>query len=175
MNEYDIKFMELAQQVSKKSDDPRKKVGSVIVNPEGGIVSMGFNNIPLGIKNREKILSNKEFKNRCIIHAEEHAIISTNIRAALLGCSIYVYPLPPCERCASLIVYSGIRKVVFLEVDRSSSWYKPGLLAQELMSDAGLKLVKIEQSVVEAFESDAQEILSVAEIQISESERELPV
>lgn len=147
MNEYDIRFMEMARQVSKKSDDPNKKVGAVIVNLEMGIVSTGFNNIPLGIKDREEILNNKDYKNQCIIHAEKEAIISVSTRAALLGCSIYVYPLPPCAQCASLIIWSGISRVIFPKVDKSSSWHKSVSFGKKLMIGAGLELVEVDSAI----------------------------
>ena len=44
-----------------------------------------------------------------MIHAEVNAILFA--AQPLHGCSIYVWPVAPCARCAGMIIQSGIKTV----------------------------------------------------------------
>ena len=146
INEHDRILMEKAEILSRMSDDPRKKVGAIIGYPDGSIVAMGFNDLELGTKNREKILNDKKLKNEVIIHAERNAINNASNSSAinLAVCSIYV-SFAPCEECAKCIIQAGIRRVLFPKMgDPSSSWWESAERAKELMRNAGLEFVEVE-------------------------------
>ena len=149
INEHDRILMEKAEILSRMSDDPRKKVGAIIGYPDGSIVAMGFNDLELGTKNREKILNNKELKNEIIVHAERNAIenASNALNSSAINlavCSIYV-SFAPCEECAKCIIQAGIRRVLFPRMDNSSSsWWKSAERAKKLMRNAGLEFVEVE-------------------------------
>lgn len=102
------RFLELAEHVSTWSKDPSTKVGAVIVDDKNRIISLGFNGLPRGISDDER-LEDRETKYKLIIHAEENAILFAN--KDLSGCKIYTWPLPPCSRCASKIIQVGITDV----------------------------------------------------------------
>ena len=153
-NEQDRIFMWKVHRISSISDDPRKKVGSIIGCSDGSIVGMGFNDLKPGTENRKEILNNKEHKNKIITHAERNAIDNARnfLNFSSMGlemCSIYV-SFAPCEECAKYIIQAGIGRVVFPKMDPSSSWWESAERAKELMRNAGLELVEVEmQSVLQ--------------------------
>lgn len=139
----DIMFMVATEITSWRSKDPNKQVGAIIGCPDGTIVAKGINDLPPGIKNREKILNNREAKLRCIIHAEKNAILNAREKD-LIGCSIYVYPLPPCADCAEEIIRANIKRVVSPVIDQSSKWWESTELGKRRMKNAGLDVVEFE-------------------------------
>jgi len=110
MNKWDKRFIELAKCIASWSKDPSTKVGAVIVDLNHRIISVGFNGFAQGVKDSTDKLNNREQKYPRIIHAEVNAILFS--QRNLLDCIIYVWPMPPCARCASIIIQSGIKEVV---------------------------------------------------------------
>ena len=107
----DRRFMELADFIAQWSKDPSTKVGAVIVDPRNKrIVSTGFNGFPYGVEDSADRLEDKSVKYEMIVHAETNALMFAGEQAN--GCVLYVTPLPPCARCAVLIIQSGITRVV---------------------------------------------------------------
>lgn len=109
---WDLRFMEMARLVSTWSKDPSTKVGAVIAAPPNRFVSPGFNGPPHGMPDSREVLENRALKLQCTIHAEENAILFA--RRPLEGCTMYVYPVPPCGTCAAKILQVGITRVVIL-------------------------------------------------------------
>lgn len=108
---WDRRFLEMAECVSQWSKDPSTKVGAVIVDPETQrVISVGFNGFPRGIQDNAERLLLRETKYDLIIHAEMNALQFAE--RSVKGCTLYVYPLPPCIRCATMIIQSGIKRVV---------------------------------------------------------------
>jgi dCMP deaminase len=136
---WDEYFIDFCKTIQKKSKDPSTKVGCVIVYPDHGICSTGFNGFPRGVleipedyvpfngyvlgvlqkeyhsKRAENIrqrTENRELKYKFVVHAEANAICNAAKQGHETdGCSIYV-PWLPCSRCAGLIVQAGIKEVV---------------------------------------------------------------
>lgn len=119
---WDLRFLQLTKLISSWSKDPSTRVGAVIVDNLHRVVSLGYNGLPRTMKDDPRILDNRELKYKCIIHAEENAILFSN--RPLQDCSIYTYPVPPCARCASKIVQSGITRVVAPYVDETSEFWE---------------------------------------------------
>lgn len=109
MSKWDSRFLSLAKEVSTWSKDPSTGVGAVIVDKDHRLVSVGFNGFPRGIKDDER-LNNRELKYEYTIHAEVNAVLFA--KQPLDDCTIYVWPLPPCSRCAAILAQSGIARVV---------------------------------------------------------------
>lgn len=139
--------MDVARLVAAWSKDPSTKCGAVIASPDRTIVSTGFNGLPRGVEDREGILNDRELKYQCTIHAEENAILNAATRDVLRGCSIYIHPIPPCSNCAARIIQAGITRVVFHAGDIPDHWKKNMKTAEEMMNDAGLKVVILETQV----------------------------
>ena len=151
---WDRYFIKMCYLISEKSKDPSTKVGAVIVYPDNGICSTGFNGFPRGvIDDRDRGLSEDEIKlryerplkYRFIEHAERNAIYN----AARHGhstehCRLYV-PFLPCAECAKGIVQAGITEVVIdpeFEVDPelAKRWEDEHKVTKKMFEEAGITL-----------------------------------
>ena len=109
MNKWDKRFIELASHISKWSKDPSTKVGAVITDSKNRVVSVSYNGFPVGVDDDEKHYADREVKLSRTVHAEANAILFA--KQDLEDCTLYVYPFPPCNSCASMIIQAGIKAV----------------------------------------------------------------
>ena len=139
---WDKRFLELAKLVGSWSKDPSTKVGAVIVDDDNRIVSTGYNGFPKGVKDSEEKLVDREQKYNIIVHGEINAILFAN--KSVKDCTLYTWPFQPCSRCASLIIQSGIKRVVSI-VNSDQRWEKSFTIARQLFDEAGiiLELVRV--------------------------------
>ena len=136
----DSAYFEMAESIASLSKDENTKVGSVIVDVDGKVVSMGYNGIPSGFGNdtgitdkdvphgREKkkmwLKDNykcldidcnfEEGKHPFMIHSEMNAIITTSDKSRLKDATLYCTHYC-CPSCAGLICQSGIKTVKVLD------------------------------------------------------------
>ncbi len=150
---WDIKCLKLVRELANiYSKDPSTKVGASIYRPDRSLCSMGFNGFPKGIEDSDKRLKsrsmyyepdpyiaekNKQFKSKVILHAEENALLKAY--ESVEGYTLYVYPCIPCPHCASLIINSGIKRVVCPEKLKSNGGTDYSLTI-ELFEEAGVIL-----------------------------------
>lgn len=100
-------WMEVAVTASRKSKDPRCRVGAVIVK-ENASVSMGFNGFARQVFDNPALLADPEEKLKLICHAEQNAIHNAaRLGVALQGTTIYVTKFP-CLACCNAIIQAGI-------------------------------------------------------------------
>lgn len=126
--EWDLYFLQLAEQVKTRGSCNRKQVGCVIVSPEHRIVSCGYNGSIPGTDHCDEtthLLSN----NSCIrtIHAEQNALLNSIVPK---GSTCYV-TMEPCVVCFKLLVSSGVTRIVFIDTyksDNASSAFYTSLL-----------------------------------------------
>ena len=137
MNKWDIRFLELAKHISNWSKDPSTSVGAVIVDSKNRIVSCGYNGFPVGIDDNVTRLNNRDEKLDLTIHAELNSILFANKK--LGGCTLYVWPLPSCVRCAAHIIQTGIIRVVSPK-NNNERWMESCNKAKQIMEEAGLKV-----------------------------------
>ena len=110
-------FLNIAKEISTLSHCVRAKVGSILVK-DGNIISMGYNGMPSGMDNCcEETLENSNLVTRSeVLHAESNALL----KAAKMGLSTQdttMYcTLSPCKDCSKLIMQSGVKRVVYLEL-----------------------------------------------------------
>lgn len=130
---WDRRFLQLAKMVSSWSKDPSTKVGSVIVKNRNKVVSLGYNGYPSGIL--DSIDDPREIKYLKTIHAEMNAILSSN--ESLEGCTLYVYPFPPCPRCLSAIIQKKISRIVIMVAsqDAMDRWKHELEVSQKMISE----------------------------------------
>lgn len=134
--EWDERFITLADFISKWSKDPSTKVGAVIVDNRNVIKGVGYNGFPRGIKDSNELLLNKEDKYPRIVHAELNAILNAG---NVIGCTLYVCPLPPCPDCAGAIIQSGIKKVVYYcDIHSRSAWIKKAEISYKMFEEVGI-------------------------------------
>lgn len=142
-NKWDNRFLELAQFISKWSRDPSTKCGAVITNRKR-IISQGFNGFPQGVEDTLERLHDREVKYSMILHAEVNALSFAN--QDLTGCSVYVYPMPPCARCATQIIQRGIKRVVSVRPTKEmrERWGEDIKIANQMYIEANVGLVYME-------------------------------
>ena len=135
---FDEIYMELAQNLARKSHCVKIKVGSVLTK-DTRIISIGYNGPPAGTHNCDEKWPEtgcpRDSKGSCslALHAEQNAILYASKNGVPIdGCTLYV-TLSPCLACARIIYSMGIKKVIFLE---SYAKYKG------LPSDEGVDFLK---------------------------------
>lgn len=144
MNNWDRKFLSAALLVASWSKDPSTQVGCVITDGDHNQLSGGFNGFPRGIADDDR-LHDRETKLKLIVHAEANAVAAAARNGhALKGSTAYV-TLPPCSQCAALLIQAGVYRVVFVSGTRPSKWELDWVLAQGLMSEAGIEFEEIEK------------------------------
>lgn len=105
-------FLALAFLVSRKSIDPDTKHGSIIVDENKNILSVGFNSPPRGCDDYKLDLT-RPMKYELVQHAEQNAITNAAYAgSSLKNATIYVTG-QPCHRCLGIIINAGIRKVYY--------------------------------------------------------------
>jgi len=109
MSVWDERYLDMCLLVAKWSKDPSTKVGAVIADKSNRLVSSGFNGFASGFADTLARWSDREFKYKHVLHAEENAILQA--RQDLTGCTMYVQ-IPPCSLCMTRIAQSGIKRVV---------------------------------------------------------------
>lgn len=149
MEKHDIQYMKIAKIWAENSHARRNKVGAIIVK-DNMIISDGYNGMPAGFDNEceyEEITHDFDGEGYYsdyarlvtkpeVLHAEANAITKlAKSTQSSDGATLYV-TLSPCLECAKLIIQSGIKRVVYGEVYRSTS----GL---ELLEKAGITLEKL--------------------------------
>jgi len=123
----------MAKLVSTWSKDPSTKVGSVIVDSDNTVISVGFNGLPRRIQDTDQRLNNRDIKLKMIIHAEINAIITA--KRPLNGATIYTYPFMSCSQCAGLIIQSGICRHISYKTN-NERWKDSFDLALEMFDEA---------------------------------------
>ncbi|MHC8509345.1 MAG: deoxycytidylate deaminase [Rhodospirillales bacterium] len=134
---WDRRFIELARFIAGWSKDPSTQVGAVITGDMHRIVSTGFNGLPAGVEDTVERLNDRELKYQMVVHAERNAII--NARRDVSGMQIYVWPLPPCSVCASMIIQAGLHQVTAPETD-NPRWVESVALSKTMFEEAGVRL-----------------------------------
>ncbi|MCI0753755.1 deoxycytidylate deaminase [Teichococcus vastitatis] len=141
---WDGRYIGLAHHVAQWSKDPRAKVGAVLVNQAyARVVATGFNGFPSNVEDSAERLENKARKLQMILHAEQNALLHAGRDAR--QCDAYVVGKPVCNVCATLLIQSGVRRVVAAapRAGTDSYWDRVGLLAIEMMREAGVEFVPI--------------------------------
>ena len=138
-NKWDMRRLALARFIAEWSKDPKAKVGAVITDNLGRVIALGYNGFAVGIEDSESRLNSKD-KLDMILHAEENAVLIAGERAR--GGTIYVFGKPTCAKCASIIIQSGLKRVVspYPNTGKPSKWMELGLLAVEQFVEANIDL-----------------------------------
>jgi len=125
---WDKIWMEFAHSISKRSYDPRYRVGAVIItNDNTQVLSVGYNGNYAGGPN--EVESETPGKSG-MLHAEINALLKMDYNNPK-DKKLYL-TLSPCRMCAKAIVNSGISEVFYSEVYRDDSSFK-------ILDDAKIK------------------------------------
>ena len=116
---FDDIYMELAENLAKRSHCVKAKVGAVLTK-DTRIISLGYNGPPAGTHNCDEQWPNegcpRDSKGSCslALHAEQNAILyAAKSNVSIEGSTLYV-TLSPCISCARVIYTLGIKKVYYL-------------------------------------------------------------
>lgn len=140
-NKWDYRFLDLSEFISGWSKDPSTKVGAVITDSENRIISVGYNGFARNISDDIR-LNDRDTKYKMIVHGEMNAILFAN--KSLKSCTLYTYPFMPCPRCASMIIQTGIQRVVSYN-NMPERWSEDFKMSEYLFKEAGVELVLYEQ------------------------------
>lgn len=108
--ENQFRYLKIAENIAGFSRAIRKKVGAVIVSPEGKIIGTGYNGTPAGTDNS---CEHDGVTKPEVIHAELNAIFNATTQN-LAGSTLYL-TYSPCVPCASAIVQKKFKEVIFVE------------------------------------------------------------
>lgn len=141
MTNHDQWAIRLAKVVSERSKDPSTKVGAVILDQGGRILSAGFNGFPRGIADDDR-LHDRATKYRITRHAESNALAFA--QGSVVGATLFVTH-PCCVSCACDAIQHGIARVVFPSPDDDllSRWGDDYKLALDLFAEAGVDVVEL--------------------------------
>jgi len=135
---WDLHFLGMAHFMGNMSRDPSTRVGSIVTKPDHTVVSVGFNGFPRSMYDDPELYANKATKYPRIVHAEMNAIL--NAGRSVDGCTVYVSPIPPCEKCAVFIAQAGIAKVIAVSPSESvkERWGESLATALMIFDDCGI-------------------------------------
>jgi dCMP deaminase len=135
---WDRRFLEMAQLISSWSKDPSTRVGAVIVDKNHRIVSLGYNGFPYKVHDFPYRLENRELKLQMTVHAEINAILFAN--KSVENCTLYIWPMQPCAKCASVIIQSGITRVVSPNSSLRPEWQNSFNIANNMFEEANVEM-----------------------------------
>jgi len=140
---WDRRFLMDAAHHSVWSKDPSTKVGALIVDNLRRIISTGYNGPAKGVIDSDDRFFDRELKLALTLHAEQNAILFA--KTDLTDCTIYVYPMEPCSICASMIIQTGIKRVVTIEPtpEQEERWGSNFEISRQIFKETGVELVYI--------------------------------
>ena len=121
--------MSIAEVVAKKSKDPWRKVGAVILREDHSIASVGYNGFPQGV---EEDWSSREERSKYVIRAEQNALRYTSPGEG----KTLVSTLLPCRDCLKTIAAYKIKRVLYKEV------YQTDPIALEIAEKMGVTVTQ---------------------------------
>ena len=135
MNKWDIRYLNLAKEVSTWSKDPSSKIGAVAIGSKGQVLAQGYNGFPRGIDDSQSRYSVKEIKYKYVVHAEQNVIYNATYNGVSFdGSTLYVWGLPVCSDCAKGVIQVGIKRVV-MPIDKYPTQWVESFAQTSLMFD----------------------------------------
>lgn len=104
-NEYAIN---LAYAVSKKSKDPWRQVGAVILRSDNSIAGVGYNGFPAGML---EDWNDRNKRRSLVVHAEQNALRYTRPGEGV----VMAVTTLPCNDCLKAAAAYGITQVIYKE------------------------------------------------------------
>ena len=131
---WDELWINIAQEVRRRSKDPRTQVGCVLVSPDNRRLFVGYNGFARKVLDLRERWNDRVMKHRMVVHAEQNALDNRNCDVG--GWTCYV-TMKPCEKCASSLVNQGIKRIVYTEVHPDIDYD----LADQILAEGGVEAV----------------------------------
>ncbi|AKQ75803.1 deoxycytidylate deaminase [Roseobacter phage RDJL Phi 2] len=145
---WDRRFMRLACEARSWVKGPDLGVGACLVSPDNRGMSLGYSGLPRGMKDSTQRITETEFKDFHIVHAELNAIL--NASRSVVGWTMYS-TTHPCSHCASAIIQAGVRRVVAPRPTQeqldTSRWRASWTHARIAFKEAGVIFFEYEEAL----------------------------
>ena len=139
-NKWDIRYLQLAQEVASWSKDPSTQIGAIAVGNKGQVLSQGYNGFPRGIIDKDEYYIHRETKYKYVVHAEMNVIYNATYNCVSLdGATLYVTGLPVCSDCAKGVIQVGIQRVVMKEQNVPLKWIDSWKTTAGMFEQANIK------------------------------------
>ena len=144
-DKWDLRFKNLALEVSQWSKDPSTQVGCIAVK-DRRVIATGYNGFPIGISDDKNDYENRDIKYKKIDHAEKNMIYNAcRHGVSLVGSTVYVSGLPTCEECWKGLVQVGISRLVMPSIEslvgqQHERWSEGCYSAVKYMEEAGIEV-----------------------------------
>ncbi len=140
LNKWDMRYLQLAEEVANWSKDPSTKIGAIAVGAKGQVLSQGYNGFPRGIDDHVDLYKNRETKYKYVVHAEMNVIYNATYHGICLeGSTLYVTGLPVCSDCAKGIIQVGISRVVMKEHLTPQKWVDSWKTTSQMFDQVNIK------------------------------------
>ena len=139
-NKWDIRYLQLAEEVASWSKDPSTQIGAIAVGNKGQVLSQGYNGFPRGIIDKDAYYLDRETKYKYVVHAEMNVIYNATYNGVSLdGATLYVTGLPVCSDCAKGVIQVGIQRVVMKEQNVPLKWIDSWKTTVGMFEQANIK------------------------------------
>lgn len=122
----DLTYLRICREYANLTRCLSRKVGALLVNPDGIVIGLGVNGPPRGIPPcsatgqcpRHQGEERASLEVCVAVHAEVNAILAcARTNNSTRGCSLYVCPIGPCKGCAAQMIQAGISRLIFPECE----------------------------------------------------------
>lgn len=141
VDEKDRHYMDDADIESQASSDWWRRVGAVLIKPDGEIIKSYNEHVPteytpyINGDPRDSIKAGTHSEFSSVIHSEK-AVFAEVLRPVLFGADLYVTVFP-CPDCAKLIASSGVKRLFFKGGHASLDGAKS-------LKEKGVEIIKVE-------------------------------
>lgn len=105
-------FLNIAFDISLRSDDPDIRHGAIIVSNQMHIIGTGYNATIRGSDPAKIPYKNRDKKRLWMIHAEENAILNCTVNPLTIGGATLYVTGTPCVNCLQRLINFGITNIV---------------------------------------------------------------
>lgn len=138
------KLIPIANAYAQLSKDS-VKVGAILCDEEGGIISAGFNGFPRGVEDFQERYDAEDIRDRLIVHAEVNALLqAARTGASTQGSTLVVWGRTVCGECAKAAVQAGVIKIIMprVEPEQSLKWTMHRQWTRIIAAEAQVELIE---------------------------------
>jgi dCMP deaminase len=109
---WDEYYMSMVLLVATKSKDTSTKCGSILVDKDNRVLSIGYNAPYRGLPDDAFVIERPD-KYHIMLHGEENALLNySGARSDMEGSTMYITG-QPCTRCLRMMIQSGVKRLVY--------------------------------------------------------------